>query len=332
MFVDQGEPTPDGSRFYGREVSYERKADGRYHVRAFTLDPWTYPTDGRVIRSATPAYETTHVRELGGRRYLLQQQWGASLRILRMQGEIAVPAAFLSGDPANDYIQVEGMARENRPSGFAGDVHPQDFFMDANGDVWRTGKNTKIIRYRLQGFTAQGNPIYHYANADVWGFPAEFSQIRQIEYVGGALYISGYGPGEAPPATEFDEWMWSGKRIARYNALPTGGAWPAPAWNKPIHYGLTPPPPTGVDRPLAFATNGTLIAVGYQREPGANSGYLRLYSAANGSETRVIRNSDFPSQFGERGWLDMHRALTFVGDWVWMEENQLSKQVGIRVS
>ena len=336
MFVDVGEPSPDGSMFYGRELSYTRGGDGRYSTRAFTLDPFTNTTDGRIISSLVGIYETTHVREFGGRRFIVNMgSTGGFLRILRISGEIAVPACYIGGNPGSDYIKVEGMAQENRPGTFPDNIYGVDLIVDGAGDAWRIGENTKVVRYRLQGFTAAGNPIYNYANTDVWNLPSQLANIRRIEVVGSAVYLSGYAAGSVPPSGEFDQWKWCGNRIVKYPTPPVGGVWPTPTWNQAIHYG-PPSQGAGTDHPLTFCVSGSKIAVGYQKDPTANSGYLRIYSSVTGVEERAVRAysgssgvNDFPAAYGEIGWLDMHRSLTFVGGMIWMEDNQLSKQVGV---
>jgi hypothetical protein len=124
--------------------------------------------------------------------------------------------------------------------------------------------------------------------------------------------------------------VWCGKRIVKYPSAPVGGVWPSPSFNAPLNFSATPPPASR-DRPVSFAVSGAQIAVGYQVDPAANSSYLRMYSSQTGAALSVYRSADFPAAYGERGWLDMPRAVTFVNDWVWMEDDQLSKQVGVRV-
>jgi chitodextrinase len=329
-FSDSGQQSPDGSRFYTREVAYERGGDGRYRARAFTVDPFSNPNDRRIPTCNCNYTESVLVRDFGGHRYLAM--WGSSggLMIYRMNGEIAVPASFLSDEASNDYIQVEGLPRENRPGSWPGNLNGGDMFIDADGDVYRAAADTRFVRYRLQGLTAAGNPIYRYADADLWSTPPGIAETRRVEVYDGIVYVSGYGPGEQP-GNEFDGWRWVGKRLVKFPSLPVNGVWPAASWTSLIHYEPGVKTSAPADRPASWAADPSsgLIAVGYQYDPGSNSSYLRFYSTATGAATRVVHSSDFPPEYGERGWLDMPRAVSFVDGWVWMEENHLSKQVGM---
>ena len=56
-----------------------------------------------------------------------------------------------------------------------------------------------------------------------------FNDTRRFEVHGTTVYVSGYGPGAAFEAGP-DDWKFSGKRIARFNQLPTASGWGTAAW------------------------------------------------------------------------------------------------------
>jgi hypothetical protein len=319
VLASVGEPSLDGERFYASSVAYGRGADGRYRLRALTIDPFRAPKDPRVATSeplGLGTTTTTHVRDLAGRRYLAQVDGrGEWLRLFRLDGLIARHAATFQGGK----VAVVGR-RVVTP----GNLPQSDWYMSRNGDVWRPSQAGPVWRYRLNRVTAAGTPIFRHAKKDRFPAPPGFTDVRRIEVHGDAVYVSGYGPGEFPTG-EFDDWKWSGRRMARFNSLPTAYGWPAPVWSRLIHWGPYPGG-AGMDRPASWAVDGNRIAIGYQKEPNGPRNYLRILNAADGLELREVH---WPARFGQAGWLDVMRALTFTNGWVWVEEGHLGKLTGV---
>jgi hypothetical protein len=287
-----GEPSADNERFYTQTMSY-RRVNGRFESYAFTADPFR-DADPRL--SGGPLnlsrVTTTLVRDLGARRYLAQvERRGANLNVYRLDGEIGRHVRTFS-------------------AGLAGD----DWFMAENGDVWRPGRNGQVQRYALTSLSPEA-----WTPPQTFPAPPGFSSLRRIEVHGSTVYVSGYGPG-AEFEAGFDDWMWSGKRIARFNDLPTASGWPAAAWARLLPWGPNPGH-APQDRPNGWSTDDNRIALAYQADSG-NKGYLKLLSAATGADAGEIH---WPARFGLTGWYDIMRPVTYVNGQVWAEENHLGK-------
>ena len=289
-----GEASDDGKRFYVGTTGYTRGTDGRFAVSACTIDPFANPTDPRF--SSGPLGHglttTTHVRDIAGERFLFQHDGGDTMRIYRLTGDIAELHASIQPG-------IGGI---------------QDWFPTEDGDVFGCSQDGPVVRVPWGQTTATN-----------LGAPPGFVDVRRIEVHGSSVYVSGYGSGEF--MAEFDDWRWAGKRLARFDTLPT--PWPTPRWSKLVHWGPNPGG-AGMDRPASWSADDDLVALGYQDEPvGDNRSYLRIISALDGSEVAEIH---WPAEFGECGWFDTFRAVSFRNGEVWCEENHLSKLTMARVT
>jgi hypothetical protein len=331
-FVAVGEPSADDKRLYTTFLSYSRGADGRWHPRAFTADPWAHPSDPRLRLR----YENTpHVRDLSGRRYVFLTG-GDDVRVYRVKDELLVPSTVISPrGGTHEHIKIPHRARQSKPGRIPGDCAVRDIFVQGNGDVWRLCQDRGgVWRYRLAGFTGKRDPVYRFSSTDVYPLPPQIAVGGRVEVHGTAVYVSGWGPGEED-ADDIENWRWSGKRIVKFGSLPRAAGWPAPVWNQVVHWGSGRDILQSRDKPVSWAVDGGVIAVGYQtnedqaanRSPGES--YLRILSAADGSELQVVQ---WPREFGLAGWLDMPRPVTFRNGRVYVEDDQLSKIMSVCAS
>jgi hypothetical protein len=267
-----GEVNNDGSRFYAGNITYQRQADGHYTPYAVNVDPFTGNDPRLPNGTLTFGNSTTRTdyREFDGQKWIARHQANNDyLRVYRLDGEIA---RFVRGFPSK----------------------PGQAIAD-NGDVWQASGN-QVTRYPYTGNSTWGAAVTYPA-------PAAFNDLRRIEVHGSSVYLSGYGSGAAFEAG-FDGWKISGKRVARYDALPTGSGWIAPRWTVDV------PWPAYPQKPTSMSTDGTTVAVAYLSGGDSRSqGYVRTYDAATGAaQLRLVP----PAEYGEMyGWLDMMESIAF---------------------
>ena len=208
-----GEPSADDKRLYTTFLSYIRGGDGRWHPRAFTMDPWAHPRDHRLRLSAE---DTPYVRDLHGRRYVFLTG-SDDVRAYRLAGELLVPSTVISPrEGTHEHIEIPHRASQAKPERIPGDCAVRDVFVQDNGDVWRLCQDLGgVWRYRLSGFTATQDPVYRFSSTDVYPLPPQIAVGGRIEVHGTAVYVSGWGPGEED-AGDIENWRWSGKRILKF--------------------------------------------------------------------------------------------------------------------
>jgi hypothetical protein len=126
-----------------------------------------------------------------------------------------------------------------------------------------------------------------------------------------------------------DGWAWTGKRLLKYSSLPTSSSWPVPAWNVRVHYGTPENNPSSRDKPRAWAVDGDKIAMGYQAcqypPPRDKQNCLHFLRTSDGSEISALSPLRWPEDYGEVGWLDADRTVTFKNGHVYVEEDHLAK-------
>jgi hypothetical protein len=289
-----GEANSDKSRFYTNNVTYER-VNGRWEPRALNIDGFSgdprFPNGVLDHRSGS---STTVYREFGGHRWIAKPGNGPStssptMRVFRLDGEI--------GRLTNTFT---GSFR--------------DWWIAENGDVWKGQSNGTVQHFRMIGIS---NGVPQYAAAAITPPAPGFTSVYRMEVHGNTVYVSGYGPG-AEFEAGFDDWKFSGKRIARFNGLPTASGWSSRAWTTSVFWGAYP------NRPVSMSTDGDRVAVAYLRGVGLNKGGIRLYDADTGAP--VGNEFSFPAEYGtDVGWFDMPRSLTSKNGLMGVEANGQAK-------
>jgi hypothetical protein len=319
-----GEPSADGERFYNDVTAYDKRRDGRWKLRAYTLDPFAHPNDQRYSDDLGFADTTNaQVRDFHGRRYVfIQGATAGHLAIYRLDGELLTQVAYIRGGGA--WIEDVNGTRLPRPKSFDNRCVTRDFFAQANGDVWMLCQDWGgVWRFRISRFSPSGAPIYAWSAVDVYPTPGQLAGANagRIDVHGTTIYVSGHAPGER--SANPDPWLWMGRRIVKFPSLPTGAGWPKPVWNKRVFYNANT---SSREKPVAFAVDGDRIAVGYQGCPypsGGTHGCLRIYSATSGQQEGGTILA--PPSMGEVGWLDLYRPLSFKNGSVYVEDGNLSK-------
>jgi hypothetical protein len=282
MLADVGEPVTGGSRVYTPGLIFDRSG-GDWSLQAVTVDPWTYPSDPRWSDQnlGFQSAATAQVRDIGGVRLMLTARDGGDVRVFRIEGDIAAPVATI-GNPGNS----------------------QDVSLASNGDVYQARGDQGVSRYRLIGVA----PVAYGARQDL-GFPPGFVDVRRIEVEGQNVVVAGYGSGEFEPG--FDDWKFSGRRVARFGSLPS--PWPAAAWSRLVFWGTYP------NRPVGIAVDRNRLATAYLSN--GTDGYVRVLSMADGS---LVQQITWPISI-RTGWYDMFRPLAFVDGVVYAEEDEIGK-------
>ena len=284
FLADVGEPVAGGNKVYTPALAINRSG-GDWSLDAVTIDPWTYPGDPRWSQPnlGFQTTATSQVRDVGGARLMMTISDGWNLRVFRIKGNIAVPATTIP-NPGNG----------------------QDASMAANGDIYYVRGDQGVSRYPLTGTS----PVTFGARQDL-RLPPGFVDARRIEVEGSSVLVAGYGPGEFEAG--FDDWKFSGRRLARF-PLP-GASWSSPRWSRLIHWGTWP------DRPIGIAADGNRIAVGYIADPAVWDAYVRVLSMTDGSQVGQI---NWPASI-RIGWYDQFRPLAFVDDVIYAEEEEAGK-------
>ena len=313
------EASDDGTRLYSSWFTYDR-VNGRWHQRAMNRDP-----NSTDLRNGNEWGETPQVRELSGRRYVAFMD--NKLRIYRAEGELLEPSTVIGASGGGEYIDVPGQARETPPNGIPTNCGWGNSYMDQSGDIWRICKfDHSVWRYRLTGFTGHNDPVYSYSQVDRYPSIPQLSDAARIEVHGNTLYVSGWGPGEED-SKDIENSRWSGKRILKYSSLPTASGWPAPTWNKTVHWGTPEGSLSSRDKPVGWAVDGDKIAMGYQAcqypPPGGEQNCLHFFRTSDGTE--IGSAVMWPVEYGTVGWLDMDRPVTFKNGRVVVEDDHLAK-------
>lgn len=304
-FVGDGESTADGNRFLDLHFEYAKAASGKYEPYAYTVDPFTNPSDTR----------------LGSESH--QYWWGMATRTLDLSGH----RYLISNDepePMTIYEQQPGSEIMKSVKVFNGN---SDWWMDSTGNVW-TVADAQVSEYKITGFDAAGVPQYP-ATPTAYPQLSQLNDIRRIEVHGSTMYLSGFAGSENPIGGDWDGWKSMGRHLLKFNALPTASGWPTPAWKKDFSY------PTGNTGPFAyptgFAGDGNYVGVtwlfGQDSNDSGTQGRLQILNASDGRQ--FSDSTPAAPSLGRTGWLDLEHGVESSGGWLWLEDDLNSKIVGV---
>ncbi|MFE4799353.1 hypothetical protein ACFRFL_30900 [Streptomyces sp. NPDC056708] len=330
-FVDAADfdPQSDGLDVYTKQCHYRldvTKPPGRDVAwRGYSLDSVKYPQDARLFLTGHQhhAASPSLLRKNGSLYMYVTGMYCSHLLIYRFEGEIAKPSgAFFKQHWTGDdptwppYQPAEGQwiwrdlsgngafeAGEYLQPG-TGQNSPGNcwvWFVDTNGDVWEGG-DRNLRRYPLQGFDAQGNPIYDYASMVTIPLPAPFSTVRRLHYDvdGDVMYMSGY-----TPTAPFDNAYWKecGKVLARYDRWSTGNR--TATWTMLLPWDTTSTP---VVTMVGLAWAGDYIfTVGVQTR-----GQVWVWRASDGSAVGSWLPGSNVGGVTRTGWVDIPYGISAV--------------------
>jgi hypothetical protein len=332
-FVDVGEPSSDGSRFYDRHWEYKLDSNGRYEPYAYTVDPFRYPSDDRVGRNGDDYGASTRVIDLHGHRYLTMTNTPAhQFEIYIMRGDIAQPVVWFD---RNAEINTNGrtVSVSSNPR-LPNNNGAEDWWMDSSGDVWSVGGLDGIWRYKLRGLAPDGAPRFDFWHVARYPFPRQLSQgPRRIEVFGKVVYVSGFAASDPNPQNDWDGWKSIGRHLLKFDSLPTASGWPAPAWEDNFAYGVgtgSGEAPNATGYPTSFAADGGHVAVAWLFDPRTQQARIDVLAAADGATEKRLTSP--AAALGRVGWLDMPQSIEARNGWVWAEDDWQSKIYGVCVA
>ncbi|GEO40667.1 hypothetical protein SAE02_48150 [Skermanella aerolata] len=316
------DPLTDGAELYGRttrySMDYGKPAGQQATDLAVTMDRFAYPDDPRLKMSSGFVYPVA-LRHIQGRKFLfMTSMYATGLIVYRFDGEIAVPAAWLSaGSVGNEdgkfpasqpdgvwiWRDANGNGKFDADEYSSGDGSLNGSFawsVDDDGSVWAAG-GSSIRRYKALGLDQRGNPVYDTDKSEVFNLPLDFGSVQRLHYVPATdtLYVAGFRPGQS------DDGCWGqvGKSLARYERFATRR--PAKQFQIDI-----PSDCEGRVVPKAMDIAGDAIFIVDVSSGGHGTGLLRVYDARTGART-VAFHAD-PNVVGgisNTGWIDIPYGL-----------------------
>ncbi|MBD2250492.1 SMP-30/gluconolactonase/LRE family protein [Nostoc parmelioides] len=234
QFIDNADADPDSD---GRDVftknehfvmDYSKNNGKEWTYKAYTLDKFRYPDDGRLHTTPTSAF----VRRLGGKRllYLSSEMMAERLLIYRFDGEIAVPCGIFGKNhlswPPNQPkdgswlwrdINGDGSIQNNEYKTLGEeDGSVWGWEIDSKGDIWQAAEAGYIKHYPYQKLDNHGCPIYGQAIGGRIPMPAPFKTLTRIKYFPkqDVMYLGGY-TNEHPNLD--GDWGLVGTEIVRFD-------------------------------------------------------------------------------------------------------------------
>lgn len=311
-FVDVGDLDPaSDTDLYTKDTHYRMDwsqpgAGREWRQVGYTLDRFATPDEARAGHAE---WASTWCRRIRGKLFVFGVDMYSHHLLVYRKGpdELLVPAGILvngrfNGDwPANQPAKCPWIWRDANGDGRfdAGEFETGDeklgggwgWWVDANGDVWRTTGANQVLRLPLQGLDAKGNPVYTYAKAQVMPCPAPLNRLERVQYVPATdtLYLSGY---TAELANTRGNWKTIGKVLCRYDHWSTA---PAKAWDVAVPFDEAQERSTTYGTPVAMQVEGDYAFIVYLR-----TAEVRVLDARTGTWVGVIRPEKDLS-----GWVDI---------------------------
>lgn len=340
QFVDNADADPDTD---GRDVftknehfvmDYSKNNGKEWKYKAYTLDKFRYPDDGRLHTSPTAAF----VRRLGGKRllYLSSDMMSQRLLIYRFDGEIAVPCGIFGKEhldwPADQPKKGSWLWHDTNGDGAIQsdeykvlgeeDSSVWGWEIDSKGDIWQAAEAGYIKRYPFQKLDTHGCPIYGKAAGGKLPMPTPFTTLTRIKYFPkqDVMYLGGYTSDR--PNLDGD-WGLVGTEIIRYDNWSK---------NRKIRWRIALPYDTKADPKLhikAMDIVGDRVFAADSKRAG-----VYVYKASTGEAIQVLTPG--PEIGAERGWIDIPYGIRAFrrsnGEYlVFLEENARGKVIMYRL-
>lgn len=329
LFVDSGtfDPLNENVVYSGSKrftLDYTRPTGQEWSYAAFTLNRFKYPDDPALHVSRAVRGEPM-VRVVNGQRllYTLDQQ-AHYLIIYRFNaatdGETAIPAGMITqipipgAWPAGQPASGEWMWRDANGDGVveASEIQGNPatgntvangyWWVDENATIWLGTLASGIRKMPLQGFDAQGNPIYTYASATMYPMPAPFTRIARVNYIAATdtMYVTGYTTDYPKDPTDNTHWKEAGRVLMRYDNWSSGT--PTPTWSQTLPWVInTTPQQTTVS--IAVAGDYVFVAELYTAKIDIYDNRTGAYAGAMTPGASVGNTS---------GWVDVYMGISAV--------------------
>jgi hypothetical protein len=322
LFVDGAwmDPARPDSVYTGNkrfQLDLSKPAGQDWKYVGFLSNRFKYPDDPVFHTDMWPGLPIA--RQLKGHTFLyLTDMYADHLKIYRFDaahdGETAIPSGLIAGRDRgvagvpNAPPGGEWMWRDVKGDGkFTSDEFTPNtsgtrlaggwgWWVDSNGDIWRTSVVKGIDRLHFGGLDAKGNPVYSYSDMTTYPVPQPFTELRRADYVPqtDSLYVTGY-TADMPVDRSF--WKEVGRVLVRYDNWSSG---------KPVlRYSITLPWETHakpVVTIIGLTVEGQYV---FAVEP---VGAVHVFDKDRGKEVGVIRPG--PEVGKASGWVDVPNGVT----------------------
>ncbi|UKO96566.1 hypothetical protein [Nostoc sp. UHCC 0870] len=340
QFLDNADADPDSD---GKDVftknehfvmDYSKNSGKEWTYKAYTLDKFRYPDDGRLHTTPTSVF----MRRLGGKRlmYLSSEMMAERLLIYRFDGEIAVPCGIFGKNhlkwPANQPkngswlwhdVNGDGAIQTNEYKTL-GEEDPSvwGWEVDSKGDIWQAAEAGYIKHYPYQKLDKHGCPIYGQGTGEKISMPAPFTTLTRIKYIPkqDVMYLGGYTSDR--PNLDGD-WGLVGTEIVRYDN-----------WSKKrtLRWRIALPYETNTSPKLHIKSMD--VAGDRVFAVASKMAEVYAYNATTGKQLQILKPG--PEVNGESGWVDIPYGIRAFqrsnGEYlVFVEENAKGKVMMYRL-
>lgn len=316
--VDPGRPDSVFTGDKRFEFDWSKPSGHEWKYVGFLSNRFKYPQD--TVFSVDKWPGTPMARRVNGRTFLyLTDMYADHLKIYRFdpaqEGETAIPSGYIAGresathaipnrPPGGDWIWRNGngdgrfdareFERNTTNQKLAGGW---GWWVDTNGDIWRTNDTTGVHRLRFGGVDRAGNPIYSYAAMTTYPMPEPFTFMKRAIYDAktDTLYATGYTNDAPAIARGFPKEI--GRVLVRYDHFTSDA--PSKRYEIPLPW----QPQANPRRTLVSVTaeGAYVFAVEFD-------GTVHVYDANDGSEVGIIRPG---SEVGHAsGYVDVANGIS----------------------
>jgi Secretion system C-terminal sorting domain len=293
----------DYTKSYGKEATY----------KANTIDRFKYPYDFRLTNANVGNVD---IRNINNKKYMyLTGMYGDYIAIYRFDGEVAVPAGFISiyidvanmpnlvktGRNNDRFIWIDKNANGNPDSGeyeyATNNLYLTGFHVDKNGTIWVAGRDARgVEKFPIKSYI-NGVPEYSFTNKTTTTTPSPMTDLKRIYYDADTdtMYLTGKTADNSYDSSVY--WATVGTVLTQYKNWST-----TPQLQNRINlpFDVSQGPPSTINI-KAFTVAGDYIFAQYLYQPK-----LDVYSKSNGAYVTTLSASP---TFIDSGWVDVNNGI-----------------------